>query len=56
MNPLSEGRKSFDQIRQDNNIKFVGVNYSIVGLLILTKEDVLIQTFQFTSEKIDNYK
>jgi len=54
MNPLAEGRKKLDEIINDNSIKYVGVNYGIIGLLTLTKEDLEKKTFQFTSEKIDS--
>jgi uncharacterized membrane protein len=56
MNPLSEGRKTLDEIHRDGSIKFVGVNYGIIGLLSLSKEELEKKTFQFTSETIDSYR
>jgi hypothetical protein len=56
MNPLSEGRKTLDEIHKDTSIKYVGVNYGIIGLLALSKRDLKKKTFQFTSEIIDSYR
>jgi hypothetical protein len=56
MNPLSEGRKTLEQIKKDDDIKYIGVNYGIIGLLALTKDDIMTKSFQFTTDVIDNYR
>jgi len=49
-NPLAEyGRKTFSEIKQDENIKYVGVNDGIIGLLSLKSTDLEKNTFQFTN-------
>jgi len=51
MNPDAIGRKKFTEIKQNqNNIKYVGVNKGIVGLLSLTKETLENHEWQYTDK------
>jgi hypothetical protein len=56
MNPLAKGRKNLDQIKQDANITFVGVNHGIMGLLLLDTDEIKSKCFQYTTESINNYR
>jgi hypothetical protein len=55
-NPLAEGRKSLEQIKEDDSITFVGVRYGIIGLLLFDKEEITSKTFQYTTtESMNSY-
>jgi hypothetical protein len=47
-NPLAVGRKTFDEIKQNEKIKCVGVNKGIIGLLSFESEILEKSTFQYT--------
>ena len=54
MNPLAKGRKTLSEIHSDDSITFVGVQYDIMGLLSLGKDEINSKSFQITSESMDN--
>ncbi|MDR2580393.1 MAG: PD-(D/E)XK nuclease family protein [Fibromonadaceae bacterium] len=56
-NPLAAGWKTLDDIKQNENIKYIGVNKGIIGLLSLRNTDLEKNTFQYTEDaKQPNWK
>ncbi|MDR3001973.1 MAG: PD-(D/E)XK nuclease family protein [Fibromonadaceae bacterium] len=49
-NPLAAGWKTLDEIKRNENIKYIGINKGITGLLSLRDTDLEKNTFQYTED------
>jgi len=53
MNPKAEGTKTFQDIKFDRKVKFVGVKDGIAGLLRLKPAEIQKKRFQYTADNME---